>query len=81
MTHQLNMPKKSEQKAALAVIEQVEDKIVTLKLRAAALARRDANLPLILSGTVFRPALVNDVRKLTGEHAPGLTPRADCSTR
>ena len=44
--------------APQARIEKVEDKIVTLKLRAAALARRDANLPLLLSGTVFRPVLV-----------------------
>ncbi|MCE9528895.1 MAG: hypothetical protein K8R36_22850, partial [Planctomycetales bacterium] len=41
-----------------ARIEKVEDRIVTLKLRAAALARRDENLPLLLSGTVFRPVLV-----------------------
>jgi hypothetical protein len=44
--------------APQARIEKVEDKVVTLKLRAAALARKDTNLPLLLSGTVFRPVLV-----------------------
>ncbi len=41
-----------------ARIEKVDAKTVTLKLRAAALARREADLPLIPSGTVFRPVLV-----------------------
>lgn len=44
--------------APQARIEKVEDKIVTLRLRAAALARKDSNLSLVLSGTVFRPVLV-----------------------
>jgi hypothetical protein len=44
--------------APQARIEKVEDKIVTLRLRAAALARKDASQPLLLSGTVFRPVLV-----------------------
>jgi hypothetical protein len=44
--------------APQARIEKMEDKIVTLKLRAAALARKDSSQPLILSGTVFRPVLV-----------------------
>ncbi len=44
--------------APQARIEKMEDKIVTLKLRAAALVRKDASQPLILSGTVFRPVLV-----------------------
>jgi hypothetical protein len=44
--------------APQARIEKVEDKIVTLKLRAASLARRDGNLPLFIPGTVFRPVLV-----------------------
>ncbi|MGI8978026.1 MAG: hypothetical protein ACR2FY_02250 [Pirellulaceae bacterium] len=44
--------------APQARIEKVDDKIVTLKLRAAALARPDANQPLLISGTVFRPVLL-----------------------
>lgn len=44
--------------APQARIEKVEEKVVTLKLRAAALARKDASQPLLLSGTVFRPVLV-----------------------
>ena len=44
--------------APQARIEKVDDKIVTLKLRAAALARKDVSQPLIPSGTVFRPVLV-----------------------
>ena len=44
--------------APQARIEKVEDKLVTLKLRAAALARREGELPLFLVGTVFRPVLV-----------------------
>ena len=44
--------------APQARIEKVEDKIVTLKLRAAALARKDSSQSLIPSGTVFRPVLV-----------------------
>src|SRR6185436_18724177 len=44
--------------APQARIEKVDDKVVTLKLRAAALARKDASQPLLLSGTVFRPVLV-----------------------
>ena len=44
--------------APQARIEKVEGNIVTLKLRAAALARRDANRPLFLSATVFRAVLV-----------------------
>lgn len=44
--------------APQARIEKVEDKIVTLKLRASALARTEGDLPLFLAGTVFRPVLV-----------------------
>ncbi|MBC7855924.1 MAG: hypothetical protein IAF94_21050 [Pirellulaceae bacterium] len=44
--------------APQARIEKVEGNIVTLKLRAAALARSDANQPLLISGTVFRPVLL-----------------------
>lgn len=44
--------------APLARIEKVEDKIITLKLRASALARTEGDLPLFLAGTVFRPVLV-----------------------
>ena len=44
--------------APMARIEKVDDKIVTLKLRAAALVRRDAGLSLLQPGTVFRPVLV-----------------------
>jgi hypothetical protein len=55
--------------APQARIEKVEDRIVTLKLRAAALARKDASQSLIPSGTVFRPVLVkSDAR---GAIVPG----------
>jgi hypothetical protein len=55
--------------APQAHIEKVEDNIVTLKLRAAALARKDGGQSLIPSGTVFRPVLVkSDAR---GSIVPG----------
>jgi hypothetical protein len=44
--------------APQARIEKLEGSIATLKLRAAALLRRDPNLPLLLAGTAFRPVLV-----------------------
>lgn len=44
--------------APLARIESTDGKTATLRLRAAALARRDRNLPAILPGAAFRPVLV-----------------------
>ncbi len=44
--------------APLARIERVEGGTVMIRLRAGSIPRRDATLPLVPSGTVFRPLLV-----------------------
>jgi len=56
--------------APQARIEKVEDKIVTLKLRAAALTRREGNLSLFIPGTVFRPVLVKSDARGTMQAGP-----------
>ena len=49
--------------APLARIESTDGKTAALRLRAAALARRDRNLPAVLPGAAFRPVLVKSDTK------------------